>query len=146
MAEAPRIDPPRHELGQEEMHDQDVSRVDLFPGVGQGDLPRSPQPDGSRHTPGPWHYYKADGILRNRIVAGEPEDGLNGETLVALPTQCEADAHLITAAPELLAACRELDDFVRLEEADGDDALWTDEYRALIENVRAAIAKAERRS
>jgi hypothetical protein len=43
------------------------------------------------------------------------------------------------AAPEMLAALRAL---VAVADADGDQDLWTDEYRIAVENATEAIAKA----
>ena len=46
---------------------------------------------------------------------------------------------------ELLAALKAIDSFVREEEAAGDDAVWTDAYRYLVDDIRAAIENAEKR-
>lgn len=52
-------------------------------------------------------------------------------------TLTEADAHLIAAAPDLLAACKAIL-AVSEKRRDVDDATWD-----AIQSVRAAIAKAE---
>ncbi len=92
------------------------------------------------HTPGPWHV-KA-GQSCQHVVS---EDGYFSTGCISFDGQSDANARLIATAPELLAACREVDAFVAIDEKDGSDGLWTDDYRALVEIVRAAIAKAEGR-
>ncbi|HET6890517.1 MAG TPA: hypothetical protein VFH31_05395 [Pyrinomonadaceae bacterium] len=99
------------------------------------------------HTPGPWHW-EAD------AVKGDPYDRVRyqvtalGKTVTRVyyssyeggPTNAEADARLIAAAPELLAALIEMErekaDYMRLNNL-GDPARETTNKMA-----RAAIAKA----
>jgi hypothetical protein len=82
-----------------------------------------------KHTPGPWNHRSdpyEDGTPYHRITAGSPEaydDETNsGFQLSAIMS--DADAALIIAAPDLLAAI-----------ANSDDAHWTPA-------MRAAMAKA----
>lgn len=91
-----------------------------------------------KHTPGPW--FVADGEM----------DGFEGEWDVVGPDNCgiasmagtaeaakyprdkEANACLIAAAPDLLAACQRLSD----SDKEGDQLAY------IIKDARAAIAKA----
>lgn len=79
----------------------------------------------SAHTPGPWQVRKID----PRSVAIPDE---HGKLIVLAPS--EADARLIAAAPDLLAALEEI-----VEAADGSG--W-DQIDATLKKQRAAIAKA----
>ena len=89
----------------------------------------------SKHTPGPWHLGEVrhanitphgnDGIIRNDEhdpVAIVNFAGYSKRTAFA-------NAHLIAAAPELLAACREFVGKVRSKSSDA--------------HMKAAIRKAE---
>jgi hypothetical protein len=89
-------------------------------------------------TPGPW---KVDEPYRNEVYI----DGANGRT-VAFVTHNDderkeqaADACLIAAAPDLLAACKAL--------LEGIDEYWATlpEGKAAIDAARAAVARAEGR-
>lgn len=94
----------------------------------------------NKHTPGPWHW-------ESDPVKGDPTGRVRyqvttiGKTIAQLyyssysggPTNAEADARLIAAAPDLLAA---LIGVVRVADRS------TDEFDA----ARAAIAKAEGRA
>jgi hypothetical protein len=83
------------------------------------------EPSQSRHTPGPWNV-EYDGpslpIITSHTLWFE---------IVALVRTNETDAHLIAAAPELLAALKEWAALTREESFD------------LLERTHAAIAKAE---
>jgi hypothetical protein len=70
----------------------------------------------TQHTPGPWHVGEADGSLwvsghdTNANVLCEivgRDEGLRPGTTDLTPEDC-ANARLIAAAPELLAACEQL--------------------------------------
>ena len=81
----------------------------------------------TKHTPGPWTVADEAGDLVLTVR------GINDEFIADLSI---ANAHLIAAAPDLLAA---LLDIVAID--DGDiSALWP--YCDLFDNARAAIAKA----
>jgi len=63
----------------------------------------------SKHTPGPWTYDADDGSLTpapgsGRNLVGRFRCGRDDAGQDARPTK--ADARLITAAPELLEACK----------------------------------------
>lgn len=88
----------------------------------------------TKHTPGPWEVRKygsggIDVIDRNAstVAAIHLDDGDSDIY--------EADAHLIAAAPELLAALIELEQLVT--------AHIPDEAENWARNARAAIAKAK---
>jgi len=93
----------------------------------------------SKHTPGPWTI---DGSVRTSINAGtkhialanfynsvEPEFNVSGE-------EHEANARLIAAAPELLAALDELVDALTAGYVPQQDG-------RMLKEARALIAKAE---
>lgn len=93
------------------------------------------------HTPGPWKAY--DATAGTHIVAENEE----GDARVAYVKVCLADfspkaqqanARLIAAAPELLAALEALVGEADLGEVDLDDG-----DRTKLDNARAAIAKAK---
>lgn len=98
--------------------------------------------DRQLHTPGPWHVYS-----RNSLCV---ESATGNIALVNLARASEADARLIAAAPDLLAALKDLADWLAygLNKADGAEP--TAEDHAACERVaaqaRAAVDKAEGRS
>jgi hypothetical protein len=88
----------------------------------------------SNHTPGPW-----------KAATAFSENEPNGYHVISPPkwgspdiaiADSDANARLIAAAPELLAACQFLADAAETEPG-------MSIYRAHIEQARAAIAKAE---
>lgn len=87
----------------------------------------------TKHTPGPWvlspSYPYRTNDAHGQFVAD------TSYTLRAEEEQ-EANAHLIAAAPDMLAALIEV---VRWDEISGIDAEWP----VVMETVRAAIAKAK---
>lgn len=78
----------------------------------------------SAHTPGPW-------VANGSAIEDRPKRGPT--TVIAYGVEAAADAHLIAAAPDLLAALKKAD------RAPWGDYSWIDE-------ARAAIAKAEGKS
>ena len=107
----------------------------------------------SKHTPGPWHY-QIDSHRRGRVFAGNMWLATTwtfpGDYGVGTPLPAGANARLIAAAPDLLAACK-----AALELAEGDDpgagcdtreeaeaarCRWRE---SIEQSIRAAIAKAE---
>lgn len=84
----------------------------------------SQQPE---HTPGPWTYGD-DGISGCSFVPEPP----TADTPHGLGLRLEADARLIAAAPDLLAALRAI--------CEAGDAI---EVMNALPTARAAIAKAE---
>ena len=103
----------------------------------------------TQHSPGPWELdiSKASGqwfiVNRTKYVVAfvAPNDYM--ALLVKLDAERKANAHLIAAAPDLLAACeRVLEDLegVGWGEVQGREAdAWLDETEKAL---RAAIAKA----
>ena len=97
------------------------------------------------HTPGPWevampgevdeHYAVLDGFGHTASVYGYPEEAASAF----------ANASLIAAAPDLLAACEAVaNDCERI--LDGDDFSGmsdADLFRAFLDTLRPVIAKAE---
>ncbi len=85
------------------------------------------------HTPGPWRVGRTTGGLLGIWSRRSRADSPDVCSVASVPdARDEANAHLMAAAPELLAACkRALEDDGRLQGATrrGD--------------IRAAIAKAE---
>lgn len=90
------------------------------------------------HTPGPWEVYaqfniRSTAVNRDVGNCGGPHDGRVEDGGFA--ENC-ANAHLIAAAPELLAACQAYSDYC--------DPTTTGEpvLIRIREQIRAAIAKA----
>jgi len=81
----------------------------------------------SQHTPGPWRIGDA-----GFTVFGPPKPGALPETIA--PVKNRANARLIAAAPDLLAALEAL--------LDRDPAPPLEKIGAVYVNARAAIAKA----
>ncbi|MFA5377170.1 MAG: hypothetical protein WC455_15570 [Dehalococcoidia bacterium] len=63
----------------------------------------------TQHTPGPWEVYKGhDGKLgQTHILAHNPNTKLSDYAVAVMVDGNEADARLIAAAPDLLAACEQ---------------------------------------
>lgn len=95
------------------------------------------------HTPGPWTANPA------RFVAGANGDVAivnDHHSLIAVAYvrngEEQANARLIAAAPDLLAACRAVAGMEQRARA-GEYIDWTSNGNEAIQLVRAAIAKAE---
>lgn len=78
----------------------------------------------NQHTPGPWKHDETWGLIKY----GKTE-------ICALHSGNEANAHLISAAPDLLSALREIMSSV--------PSGWAKGFEHLEKNAMAAIAKAE---
>lgn len=101
----------------------------------------------SEHTPGPWtnkeHSTFVWSVHGNVCACGDPHaSGHVGYTECGVGCQwlgeAVANAHLIAAAPDMLAALKALVD------ADNAPLVMSDAHSVvLMDNVRAAIAKAE---
>ena len=74
------------------------------------------------HTPGPWQIHRANSSRRGYDV-----ETANGRRLVAFNLSNEANARLIAAAPELLAALTDLialaEEGLRNRESDANDGV-----------------------
>lgn len=96
----------------------------------------------SKHTPGPWHVSEinASGELDEFHIFIEPNVAVI-ERKVAGSDECDMpDAHLIAAAPELLAALESILYCCEEDHAARDYCSRQTEIRGI---ARAAIAKAE---
>ena len=77
----------------------------------------------AKHTPGPWRvqgtrieygpFVAGDGFVVAKVFRDPSETGT--------PNEWEANARLIAAAPDLLAACREAIDFIWAEMKENPD-------------------------
>ena len=86
----------------------------------------------SKHTPGPWKFGKEGAIEYNDVqnyICGADE------TLIVYGQVKDADARLISAAPDLLEACRAMLDCCY-------DMDRNDETLAAVKATMKAIAKA----
>lgn len=94
------------------------------------------------HTPGPWSVYE-----RNPLCIESPHGNIG---LVNLARASEADARLIAAAPDLLAALKEMGDWIAAGLQASDEA-WPDarclqHTEEIAARAHAAVDKAEGRS
>jgi hypothetical protein len=85
----------------------------------------------SAHTPGPWRASPFSSVVGCAITA-QPDPKKN--TQMVASTYTEADARLIAAAPDLLAAIRAI-----LLDVDGANSI----FRPSVDLARSALAKAE---
>lgn len=95
--------------------------------------------DMKTHTDGPWSA-NLNGLSRDKQDAPQWNVGKTCECLVILPNrstpeETEANAHLIAAAPDLLAALEDCANWLSRSVRDDD--------REMAEDARAAIAKAK---
>jgi hypothetical protein len=101
----------------------------------------------ARHTKGPWKVFRVkDGANKGKVIgigdaqAGGITDPFGG--LWRSGKELEANAELIAAAPELLAALETfVAEYVALVES-GDAGFWDAEIEPKVIAARAAIAKA----
>jgi hypothetical protein len=104
----------------------------------------------AKHTPGPW--VRRNIASARDIYIAEANDG-GAPSVAIVPTRVsrladeeDANARLIAAAPDLLAALRRIvasdDAHATLHAPDDDDIARMVEYAAAFDNARAAIAKA----
>jgi hypothetical protein len=84
----------------------------------------------TNHTPGPWKYDSTWGLIKH----GKTE-------ICALHSGNGANAHLIASAPDLLSALQEAYNAIAWDIPGGN--LSDAEQEALLDTIRAAIAKAE---
>ena len=97
----------------------------------------------TKHTPGPWI------IDRDSVVASNTPDD-SGDIICEAPERFEnsmrrwqANARLIAAAPELLAACSRA--FNLIKESGFSSGLIEEEFDGTLNQLDAAIAKVEGR-
>ena len=94
------------------------------------------------HTPGPWKVADQFYILMDDDVACEVAKVCDENIDDDMVGQCDADARLIAAAPEILAALRNCRDWLVCITG---HANLEDTERGYLEAATAAIAKAEGR-
>jgi hypothetical protein len=99
----------------------------------------------SEHTPGPWVAHCDDPRSKNGMALVVAHKGRGTMSIDATRSGASfaedcANARLIAAAPDLLAALREI---VRAEWTTVSLQGMTPQHRARLESARAAIAKAE---
>jgi hypothetical protein len=89
----------------------------------------------AKHTPGPWHVYKGVGLYVDSSTAGSV-----CKVAEKRSAQKEANAHLIAAAPELLAIAIGIESDCVL-----DQFGWANLHlsKGNVEQIRAAIRKAK---
>jgi hypothetical protein len=98
------------------------------------------------HTPGPWMLH-SEGSMRACDGRHQSHEGcrtLAEAEIVGIPrSEAEANARLIAAAPELLAALHQAVAIIRVF-VDVDDTRWSHlRDAAELQAIEAAIAKAE---
>ena len=99
----------------------------------------------TKHTPGPWSVASYEA---GKVVI-EAHDGSDVAELIwcdkpGIVEMCKADAALIAAAPDLLAACKEA--IAELTNARGGYPSWNatpGRVQCALNLLRAAIARAE---
>lgn len=97
----------------------------------------------SKHTPGPWeHAHTATPDYARKSIVYAPSEGGRDLALVYASEHHDADAALIAAAPDMLAALTEM-----VAEWDTSDDYASashriEMYTVAIEQARAAIEKA----
>ena len=96
----------------------------------------------NQHTPGPWSIYEGE----NNILVIEGGDGNDVANIIGsdlknpeIVATTKADASLIASAPDLLAACKAVDDAW----TGGENGDWRGALDRALGMARAAIAKAE---
>ena len=88
------------------------------------------------HTPGPWRATPHSSIVGTGIVANR---GIVVASVLGVPEVCQANAHLIASAPDLLAALKDLLD----EQENAPLERRRTEWAEACARARRAIAQAE---
>lgn len=121
---------------------------------------KSPQPTPA-HTPGPWELDDLGNVCSQAVhnialvFSSSTREGWSGSDFDT-QAHCEANARLIAAAPDLLAALQSARDCIELDrsalevthmdpltnEVDADGAAGIAEYDAVLAQIGVAIAKA----
>jgi hypothetical protein len=100
---------------------------------------------GTKHTPGPWEVDDDGEVSSQNVVVAKvfqwDDFPCLEEHMEAVQRECEANARLIAAAPELLAALHELDAMYQRIAPDDPEGLHPDLHPAW-KACKAAIAKA----
>ena len=98
-----------------------------------------------KHTPGPWSVARGGMILAERpFICGDTREGITVAvvTINAGIAASEANARLIAAAPDLLAAICALSDAVWVLRQGGRDGSTMGAISIADDDARAAIARA----
>lgn len=95
-----------------------------------------------KHTPGPWEYVPRDDTPGHREGAFVKIGGRRWACTALVQRNTDEDALLISAAPDLLAACKTADTFLDHLKNSWEVCGHT---QAMIDAIKAAIAKAEGR-
>jgi hypothetical protein len=103
----------------------------------------------AQHTPSPWHVVRKgqvtiwhdDGKVEHFVCSLLQNYGGEGDG-----DRLEADANLISAAPDLLEVCQLFQHYAKGNQHPEDEDTWAWFCRALVEKLNAAVAKAEGRS
>lgn len=89
------------------------------------------------HTPGPWFTYMY-GPSNQFSIGSDSLRAIDGSHIaVAIGISDGANASLIAAAPDTYAVCKMLEEF--------NDDMGSPAWTKMLENARAALAKAESR-
>ena len=97
----------------------------------------------TKHTPGPWRWRMHGASGDTKLVGSNEVPLVWQDRHWQCPSQ-DANAALIAAAPDLLAACEK---YIELEDWQDDDprgAVTDVDYAEVAEMLRAAIAKARK--
>lgn len=89
------------------------------------------------HTPGPWHTAARDSDYQSEVT-----QEVSGKTVALTYTSNDADAHLIAAAPNMLAAIRKIASYGDVPPGAELDRVSAEQ---MIEIASAAAAEAEGR-
>ena len=98
----------------------------------------------AEHTPGPWTTKNMDGSLFPSVVLPSKEEGWGESRIIinegrADMEECQANARLIAAAPDLLEAAKEALHTLDVQ-ASAQSEVWASAVR---KPLRDAIAKAQ---
>lgn len=95
-----------------------------------------------KHTKGPWKVCDQKNSLGEHMVqSARLGEGLNSHRQILAETDNAADAHLVAAAPEMLAAMEAMIDYIR-RNADDAGGSWA-QNNAYFESMTAAVRKAK---
>lgn len=91
----------------------------------------------SKHTPGPWHYFRGFGSGYFYVESDIPGIGADKQMLIKIG-KSEENAQLIASAPDLLKALKDL-----VARCDGEEGIQPDRSNMCTIEAHAAIKRAE---
>lgn len=101
------------------------------------------------HTPGPWYGYNGFNALDGKVHCEEIANQKNGRNDHILRSSnggdivaTAEDFALIITAPDLLASCKELLEYL-MDDGVAEE-LWTEPYKDAVKRARENIARAEK--